>query len=481
MKKLFISLLLFLTTTTTFAQKIQWGPINEVEEKIFNTNLGVSGEYIGDVSGFQYYIYHHPKNQFIINEEIVFSIIKVQNNQVIQSTEFFDKKYNLLKIKLINNKITVLHIDDSDNQIHSVKIDIYDPNSLLFEKSSILYSYKVISDNNTFYKIVFSEDNSKFAILTPSINPENENGSLFFKVFDIQLNGLFEYHYTILFKGENTLGDFKISNDGIVYFNINNFESGDEGDIFKNIYFYKLSADDFRIIKHNIENDLNFQDMQYISGINDKGDVRFLISDKEKITFYNLDFTTEEIGEGITFDIPNGNWSIDKFHSFSNGNSVLILADRGITFYSSQSGQCYVFWNRNFLVFNFNESGNEIIKQETIYRHFVDYERFKSVEENLKSSLFFIPTEHSISFLYNTNPKVNKDNSSTFYDRIGTSKPITKICTISEDGDITNSVVFDSEQEQGVFIPSFSFISSDSSLNICKSLKKKIIFGKLTF
>ncbi len=480
MKKLFTLLLLF-SIIHTFAQNLKWDSVNELEEKIFNTSLGVSGEYIGDVSGFQYYIYHHPKNQFIINEEIVFSIIKVQNNKVIQSTEFFDKKYNLLKITLINSKICVLFIDDSDKNTPTVKIDYYDPNTLIFEKTSILYSFKTIEKNISLKKIVFSEDRSKFAILSPAINPKNDRGCLLFKAFDIQLNPIFESYFSVDFEGANTLGDFLISNEGIIYFNINNFHATDDVDIFKNIYFNKVSTDEIRTVKYEIPSDFTFQDMKFTSGINQQGYVRFLITEKEKITFYALDFSTEEISDVIHFETPVGFWKIEKWNTFKNGNSVLLLADKGITFYSSQAGQTYVYWNRNLLALHFNESGNDLIKQDTIFRHFVDYERFKSVEGNLKSSLFFIPTDHSISFLYNTNPKVNKDNSSTFYDRVGTPKPITKMCTISDDGEITNSLVFNSEQEGGVFIPSFSFIHSDLSINICKSFKKKIVFGNFNF
>lgn len=480
MKKLFLLLLLF-SISVSYAQNITWGTNNIVEEKIFNTSLGVSGEYIGDISGFQYYIYHHPKNQFIINDEIVFCIIKAQNNKVIKSTEFFDTKYKLLKILLINNKISVIYIDDSNNKTHNINIDIYDPNNLSFEKTSLLYSYKAISSKNTTRKIVLSEDHSKFAILTPALNPENENRSLLFKIFDIQLNEQNESYFTIDYDGSNTLGDIVISNEGVLYFNINNFQDEDGVEIFKHIYFYMLSPDDFRTIKYDIANDFMFQDMKFVTEINQKENVRFLITEKEKITFYTLDFSYEEVRDIVNFETPVGFWKIEKMNKFKNGNSVLMLADKGITFYSSQAGQSYVYWNRNFLVFIFNESGDEIIKRETIYRHFVDYERFKSIEENLKTSIYYIPTDHSITFLYNTNPNVTKDNSSKFSDRIGTPNPITKICTIYEDGEISNTDLFDSKIEEGVFIPSFSFIQSDSSINICKSLKKNIMFGNFKF
>lgn len=478
MKKLIILVLSF-TFTFTFAQNINWSPTATVEEAVFNFNFGVSGEYLGEINNYKYFVYHHIKNQFLVTEDVTFCILKVQNNQIVQATPFFETKYDLLKITFLNNKISVIYIDDEDKATHYVKIDDYDPNSLTFIKTSTLYSFHAAAKKNSFKKFVFSDDKTKMAILTPAINEKQNCFSLLFKVFDLNLNELNESYCSIDYEGTKTIGDMHLSNDGAIYFNINNYLSEKDADIFSNIYFYKISQDDIKIINFEIAEDFIFNDMKFIQSFDKKNDIRFLITRDKQITFYNLDFNTENINEENLFETPEGKWNVDKYFSFSNGNSVLVLADKGIIFFSSQSGQCYINWNKNFLVLNFDKSGNEIINKQLVIRHFTETERFQSAEGNIKTASFYYESNNSLSFIYNTNPLVNKDNYSKFDVKKNTSKPIAKICTIFDNGEILEKTLFDSDVEDGIYIPGFSFLNEDHSLNICKAKKKKITFGTI--
>ena len=124
MKNLFVLILSF-SFSFSFAQSISWAPNSEVEESLYSSFYGISGDYIGEINNSHFYIYCHLKSLLIPSDDIVFSILKVQNNQVVQSTEFFKKKYNVLKFMIFEDEIAVIYVNDSLDNIHHICIDTY--------------------------------------------------------------------------------------------------------------------------------------------------------------------------------------------------------------------------------------------------------------------------------------------------------------------------------------------------------------------
>ncbi len=90
MKKLFVLILSF-AYSLSFAQNISWNSTYDVEESLFNSFFGTCGDYIGEINNSQFFVFYRLKSQYNTSDDIMFSVIKVHNNQVIQSTEFFKK------------------------------------------------------------------------------------------------------------------------------------------------------------------------------------------------------------------------------------------------------------------------------------------------------------------------------------------------------------------------------------------------------
>ncbi|HNX21743.1 MAG TPA: hypothetical protein PKG88_05200 [Bacteroidales bacterium] len=477
MKNLFVLILLF-SFSFSFAQSISWAPNSEVEESLYSSFYGISGDYIGEINNSHFYIYCHLKSLLIPSDDIVFSILKVQNNQVVQSTEFFKKKYNVLKFMIFEDEIAVIYVNDSLDNIHHICIDTYNPNTLQFVKKTQIYSFKPIFGKGNQKHLVISEDKSKIAILTFAINPDIDSYSLFIKVFDNQFNELYETYHSDEFENYIRLGDFCVTNNGTVFLNLNRFTEDPVKKKCKTMFLYMITDNTIKKIPFDFEENIELQDVKFLPNQSNPNTSCFILTEFKKINIFSLDFKTETIDDPISHSTPNGYWKVDQISKLANGNLVFALNNRVINYYVNQNGSAYFYMNKNIHILCLEPSNYYIVYEKSIKRAFYQLEGFLNPIGNIYISPFYLVNQNNFTLIYNTDKDLPNDEDNIERIKVkATPNPITKISVIDEDGKIMDHLLFNSKDEKGTFIPNFSYVGSDFKINICKAKKKKITFG----
>lgn len=478
MKKLFVLILSF-SLAFSYAQSIKWAPTSEVNEPFYSLFYNFDGKYIGDINNSQYFIHNHIKTQFYMNDDVVFCILKVQNNQVIQSSNYFDKGYNVLNFMILDNQIAVVYVDDSLTDIHHINIDYYDPSSLQFVKKEHIYSFKPILGKSNYKQMVFSEDKSKIAILSQAINPDNDSYSFLVKVFDNQWNEIYETYHFDEFEKYIKMGDFCVTNNGTILLNINRYTDFNKSNFYKNIYLYLITSTNVSKIQYDPEEDIAFQDVKFLPNQSNPMASHLITTEKRKFNIHLLDFKAETIEDPIFYKTPSGYWKIDQISELANGNLIFALSNRGITRFSSQNGSSYVYWNKNLHILCLDAENHDLVYEKILNRVYYQGEVYLTPGGNLYITPFYYIDQNTVSILYNTDEDLPDEDELETVESGRTKNPITKIAVIDENGGMTDQILFDSKDEKGTFVPKYSYVDSDSKIKICKVKKKKVTFGSV--
>lgn len=478
MKKLFVLILSF-AFSLSFAQNISWNSTYDVEESLFNSFFGTCGDYIGEINNSQFFVFYRLKSQYNTSDDIMFSVIKVHNNQVIQSTEFFKKKYNILKFIIFEEQIGVIYLDDSLNDKHHICIDTYNPNTLQFIKKTQIYSFKPLFGKGNLKNIAISDDKSKIAIFAYSVNPDDNLPCLLLKVFDSDFNELYENYFIYEYESYNKFGDFCVTNNGTVLLNINCFTDVYKDNVLKNIYLYMFSGNNVKKIEYNTEGNVAYPDIKFLPDQNNPAASHLVLTESDKINIHALNFKIETIDDPITYDLPVGAWKVDKICSLANGNLVFALSNRGIVYVASQSGTGYVYWNKHLHFLCLDSRNFDIVYKQNLIRNYYQLESYLNPNGNMYISPFYFVNQNTFSLIYNTEEDLSNEDELKMIESKATKQPITKMAVIDETGKMTDRLLFNSVDEKGIFVPNFTYADSNLKINICKVKKKKITFGVL--
>jgi hypothetical protein len=483
MKKLFITLLLFFPFLI-FSQTINWGTTTKTLESFSYNWNSKSGTYVGNIEGFDYYVYYRRVNSpTSLSNKMNMAFVKVKNNQVIQFTEFTKKEYLKINIQIMDNKIAVIYLELSRDSKSEVKIDFFDPNLLTFEKSKSLYSFYGDIDYNSFGKFAVSEDKNTTAIMTFAKMPETKQSGILIKTFDNQYNEKDEIYIQDESKFYCIYDQLIVNNDGSGYVVASNYRIENQDYYLDEIDVIKFNESNYSTIKYKEEN-LN-DEMSATVIQTGKEEAKLVLTKKKILRIIDLDFGSENFSESNFYEFKSGDWMIDKVIKLENGNLFFSLANQGMRIITSSNSRTIVYFNKSFMFYCFDASMNELIYELKSGRYYTVNEGIPSPEGYLTVPTFYYQKDNKVTLLYNSDeeyPEEHTDKNGNDDPSITTSATKTSLLqktVIDETGFINTTTLTNSSDEDGLFATPFIHVTEDGKILIAKINNKKITIGTI--
>jgi len=484
MKKLFFLTIFLLFVNFGNSQTINWGLTTKTLESFSYNWYSKSGTYIGNINGFDYYVYYRrAKSSINLSDKINVAFVKVKDNQVIQFTEFIQKDYLKINIQVIENKIGIVYLDLGLDINRDVKIDYIDPDLLTIQKTQTLYSYKCNENCNSYAKFAVSEDKKTFAIMTFAIMSDAKNTGLLIKTFNNDYIEKSETYIADEYKTYRLYEQLFVNNDGSGYVVISDYVVGKDNYYLDYIDIIKFNDSDFAKVKYEEENmyDLNSSYM-FQTG---KENAKLVLSNNKNFKIIDLDFNSENVEESQSYELKPGNWKIDKVIRLENGNLFFSLANQGMEIFLSSNSRTIVYFNKSYHFYCLDASLDNLIYDVKSGRYYSVNEGIQSPEGYLTVPTFYGYKDNNVTLIYNSDEEYPKKHTEKNGDddRIitttATETSLLQKTVIDENGNVKTTVLTNSSDENGIFVTPFIHVTDDGKIIIAKINNKKITFGTI--
>ncbi len=486
MKKLFFLIYVLLCTNFGFSQSINWGLTTKTLESFSFNWYSKSATYVGNINGFDYYVYYRrAKSPVILSDKINIALVKVKDNQVIQFTEFVKKDYLKINFQIVENKIGVVYLERGLDSTRDVKIDYFDPDLLTIQRTQTLYSYKCYINFNAYAKFAVSEDKKTFAIMTFAIMPDSKTTGLLIKTFDNQYNEKNEIYIEDEHKFYRLYEQLNVNNDGSGYVVISDYVVEKNSYYLDYIEIIKYHDNDYAKVKYEEKNMSDLISSYVIQ--TGKESAKFVLSTKENLKIFDLDFSGDNVTESNSYALKSGNWMIDKVLKLDNGNLFFSVANRGMEIFSSSNSRTIVYYNKSYHFYCFDATMDNLIYDMKSGRYYSVNEGIQSPDGYLTVPTFYDQKDNNVTMIYNSDEDYPEDHTEKNGedDRIittsATETSLLQKTVIDETGFVKTTTLTNSSDEKGIFVTPFIHVTEDGKIMIAKINNKKITFGSINY
>jgi hypothetical protein len=487
MKKNLLIILCFFAAFQIHAQNVQWGPVLKVKEGFFYSNQTVNGTYLGQLNGADYYTYYTKRPKGFVIEDTRFAFLEVKGSTITKFTPYSDSKYEYLDVNMVNEQICVFYETGEKKAKRNIKVDYYTPSTLKKSKTINLVSFDPIDKDDPYINVFHSENNKFIGLFANGKNPETGKGTIILKCFNDNLEEVWTSYYDFNGNGYPEIGDMMISNSGNITIHFMKYES-DKKKRLESFYFAKISGESISELEYSVTGKPEVID--YKIGEYKENQNLFVYTEEESVNIIKLDFTNQNATNIVSQKPYEGNWKIDKIIDLGNGRYTVAVQNRDMVPIPSRNSNgtvttTFYYWNRSFLFLGINSENDELIYNKYLGRKYAHMQELPSYELEITIPATYIVKEGDIFVVYNTD-KNTEDKTSNKKEKpaiipgftMATFKPITKMATISESGDIKVKTLCSSKTDKGTFLTTFCHLDSDGKLVVLKAKSKKVAAGK---
>ncbi len=485
MKKFLFIIFCLVITTTLHAQLVSWGVTTKLEERFGAPNQAVIGKYLGQINGADYYTYYSRKPKFVTIEDTRFAFCEVKGTKITKFSPYSDTEYEKLDVSATDSKLCVTYVTGEKKAKRNIKLDYFNPSNFKKTETTTLLSFDPIGKDDPYIDLVRSDNQEYIGIIANGKHPETGQGTIIIKCFNKKYEEIWASYYDYNGNGYPEIGDFFVSNTGTVLIHFLKYESEKKKRL-ESFYFVKISDENINELEYSIDKKVEL--VEYKIGEYKENQYLMAYTEKENVTGLKIDFSNESISQIFSKPLYEGNWRIDKIVDMQNGNFTIAMQNRDLLVVITRGANntvnhSYNYWNRSFVFIGINGENDELTYLKTLGRYYGYTQGIPTAELNITIEPFYFVKDGDLHVVYNTDKKT-KDFQSNSKEKPGyfsisfkatTVKPITKMATISESGDIKTKTLFDSKVEKGVFFSKFSHLDENNDLIIAKGKKKTLL------
>lgn len=483
MKKFILSILLYITFFQLNAQFVTWGNLVKLNEIIYGYGAYNTGKYLGNINGKDYYTYFgFFNNSFKIpNQQL--SFIETNETIIKRFTSLTEKRYKLIDVFIVAEQIGVFHIIISKSDTVDIKYDLYSPNSFKNVKSISLTTFQSIHNQYPFMKMIHSKNNQYVGFIAIGINPLSGNKTLILKCFDHLLNEIWSTYYDDFNNSFLENGKYLITNDGKIVFQFVNYYLKNYASN-KRFTFVEIFKDKIKKVNYDFENpNINIIDFK----LDYYGDNNYfsVYTQENKVIGCKIEFENQEVYDIFSYQPTHGNWQIDEVLDLKNGKYIVALQNRDVSIIEYDMKKSYNYWSNSFLFIGFDSDNYDIFLKKYLGRKLIVHGSENS-DFHISKSPFYFVNDNNLFVVYNTSKNtkdfvlsLKENETSLLKSKYYPSNIDTRIAKISENGTINVTVLFNSENDQGMFLTNFTHIINNENVILVKAKKKKIILGKV--
>ena len=465
------------------AQNITWGTPLKLEESFSTFFTTISGHYIGNINGIDFYTYYQRSKGFFPTKTLDLTLFKANKNEIISVSELEKKKYSYISIEIFYDMIALFYFEENNEGKYVVKVDYYNPTDLTFNKSVTLFEYKPVDESHRIIKFTKNDNNTLFGILTTAINPENKSNSFLVKTFDFQLEEKGETYFEVPLNETSFFKNFILQNDGYSIVSISEYKMIDYKPFINKMHFIRCREGESEFIELQEEEIIDLCDFQIINNIFNQE--KLIITERDKIRIYDLSFTNSIYSETNSFTLKDGNWIIDKTFKLNNGNYFIALAKVGRERFESKNGPYMLEYFQSFNFLCYNPSINDLIYETPVGRYYSAYESSVIPYEKINRSPIYVQSSNKVKVIYNSAmnyPMEFAEKNGEDLKKIKSNPPKDlnyQKTVIDENGDVENSTLTNSLIEKTGMYSSFCHINNDETITIVKVWKKDLTIGRI--
>ena len=489
MKRFLLFFLCLTTAWTLSAQQVSWGAPYKLKEKIFANNTISSGRYLGQINGADYYAEYANHAGFLKFDDAVFTFYQTKGNSVTKVSDLTELKYDALDVGIMEDQISIIYIKGTKNEKRQIKIDLYNPNTFKKGQTLNLYSFQPVN-KDPYINFVKSENQQYNCIVMNGKNPDTGVGTLIIKCFNQKFDEIWTHYYDFDGSGYPEIGDMILSNSGDLVIHFMVYES-DKKKSLRSFDFVEFNSSNSEQVSYRLPTSkvevVDYEIEQYGS----EHQYLFVYTEEEKVTGIKVDFNSDNVGEIFTNKPYKGFWKVDKILDLENGKYTVALQNRNMTEITVRQSNgftstTYYWWNRSFQFIGLNSETDEIIYKKMVGRKYSVLQPYYTSEPYISVSPFYFAKNGELNVLYNTDKKTDENESNAKEKPVifagfakTTTKPITKMITISPTGKSTVKTLFDEKITKLTFLSKFSHINESNELIVAVGKKKKMMVGKM--
>lgn len=489
MKKFLLVILCLTAAWTLTAQQVNWGASFKLKEKIFANNTVSSGKFLGTINGTDYYAEYSNHAGFLKFDDAVFSFYQTKGNSVIKVSDLTTLKYNVLDAAIIEDQIAVIHIKGTKNEKRQIKIDFYNPNTFRKGETMNVFSFQPLN-KDPYINFVKSDNQQYNCIVMNGKHPDTGNGTLIIKCYDKKYDEVWTHYYDFDGSGYPEIGDMIVSNSGdlVIHFfvyendkkkSLRSFDFVEFNSSASEQVSYRLPSSKVEVVDYKM--DQYGSEHQYL----------FVYTEEEKVTGVKVDFNSDNVGEIFTNKPYKGYWKVDKIVDLENGKYTVALQNRNMTEITIRQNNgftstTYYWWNRSFQFIGINSETDEVIYKKMVGRKYSVILPYYTPEPHISVPPFYFAKNGELNVIYNTDKKTDESEFNAKEKPVifagfakTTTKPLTKMITISASGKSTVKTLFDEKTTKLTFLSKFSHINENDELIVAVGKKKKFMVGKM--
>ncbi len=414
----------------TFAQTVNWCNYSKVNEP-FNASPQISGYYIGNIDGFDFFTYYCgiPKKHEAPLYRLAFC--KTMNNQTINSSSFTTQEC----------------------------------------------------------EFIFSPDLSHHALVVRAKHPEMDKETIIIKCYDSKLNELWTNYYIFKSQGTTYIHSAFQNNNGLVYLSCLNYDAPKKNQLVK-FELAEINSSKVSTVTIEPEKSTNFNSLKSIQIDNHK--LFFAYNDDENLMSYSIDFEKNNYVQFVNNPLTSGNWVVSNISNMDNGNFIISLENKlmqTLYVYDEYRRLKYIkynYLNGHILFLGLNIDENKQTFNRMIARSYDISQQTPTKNSNILINPFYFARGNSLFVIFNSinidQPDfTHQDNNYQIEKEKKSKHSLTKICIVSEEGDLKLKTLFSLQKDKGVLASTFSYVDQKNNIIIAKCYKKYLTFGKINF
>jgi len=489
MKKFLLVILCLTAVWTLTAQQVSWGVPFKLKEKIFSPNTISAGNYLGTINGSDYYAEYTNHAGFLKFDDAVFTFYQTKGNNITKVSDLTELKYDVLDAGIMDDQISVLHIKGTKTEKRQIKIDLYNPTTFRKGQTISVFSFQPLN-KNPYINFVKSEDQEYNCIVMNGKHPDSGVGTLIIKCYDKKYNEVWTHYFDYNGSGYPEIGDMILSNTGDLVIHFFVYES-DKKKSLRSFDFVEFNPTTYEQVTFSVPSKkmevVDYKMGQYGS----EHQYLFVYTEEENVTGVKVDFNNDSAGEIFTNKPYKGYWKVDKIVDLENGKYTVALQNRNMTEITIRQNNgftstTYYWWNRSFQFIGLNSETDEIMYKKMVGRKYNVIQPYYAPEPYISVTPFYFAKNGELNVVYNTDKKT-VDNESNAKEKPviiagfakSTTKPLTKMITISETGKATVKTLFDEKTTKLTFLSRFTHLNDNDELIIALGKKKKMMVGKM--